>query len=80
MNNAIIIQYKLYNALSYVLRLQTEEESPTGRHSQLRGDWEAVGPKHDPVKARSMLEKHGLLRVRSGLLGRKRCWWDWIVG
>lgn len=44
MNNAIITQYKLYNALSYILRIQTEEGSPTGRNSQLQGDWEAVGP------------------------------------
>lgn len=44
MNNIIITQYKLYHALSYILRIQTEEEHPTERQSQVQDDWVAVGP------------------------------------
>lgn len=39
----IIIQWKLCSALNYILSVQTEEESPQGRHSQVQTDCEAVG-------------------------------------
>lgn len=70
MNNIIITQYKLYHPLSYILRIQTEEEHPAGRQSQVQGDWVQWDPsKHDPVKAHSMLKRHGPFCARSGAPG-----------
>lgn len=54
MINAIIIitQWKLCSVLNYILSVQTDEEGPQERLSQLQADCEAVGSfKEGPKKS-----------------------------